>query len=94
MTGPEHYLAAEQLIDDAPGAFEIALAQAHATLALAAATAVATTTDNARAYDVEAWERVCSVRRPCTRCGGPNRVTVGMVCQACGRDYGAEARDD
>lgn len=29
------------------------------------------------------------VEQPCPTCQGPNRQTVGMVCQTCGRDYGA-----
>jgi hypothetical protein len=49
MTGPEHYIAAEQLLvdarraqeeDDAARARRLAMAQVHATLALAAATGV------------------------------------------------------
>lgn len=47
MTGPEHYLAAEQLLTSDPAdeglpdkAHAIAEAQVHATLALAAATAL------------------------------------------------------
>jgi len=44
MTGPEHYRAAEQLLNEADhhsvlGDTQIAAAQVHATLALAAATA-------------------------------------------------------
>lgn len=58
MTGPEHYRAAEEIIDDldelvnlspkpATVGVAIAVAQVHATLALAAATAA----DQATAYD-------------------------------------------
>src|SRR5688572_4163851 len=95
MTGPGHYLAAERLIETASRELAerppdrervvdaLAAAQVHATLALAAATAMADPT-----ADFEAWDRVCGVQDPCPRCqGGGSRVTTGMVCQACGRNY-------
>jgi hypothetical protein len=57
MTGPEHYIAAEELLEDAGHAREeddaarvLGRAQVHATLALAAATAVGT-----RDIDNRAW---------------------------------------
>jgi hypothetical protein len=97
MTGPEHYLEAERLItegvydeDGEEELFErdIALAQVHATLALAAATAMGSASSAGMlAVDFEAWDRVCGVQSPCTRCQGDSRSTVGLVCQACGRDY-------
>jgi hypothetical protein len=27
----------------------------------------------------------------CPWCAGPGRVTVGLVCQACGKDWGSDA---
>ena len=50
MTGPEHYIAAEELLEDVGHARDeddaarvLGIAQVHATLALAAVTAVGTT---------------------------------------------------
>lgn len=65
MTGPEHYRAAEQLIEiaknsqDAPIATAqlLAEAQIHATLALAAATA-----DTAPGYFAAGWVEVGAIR--------------------------------
>jgi hypothetical protein len=57
MTGPEHYIAAEELLEDAGHARDeddaarvLGIAQVHATLALAAATAV-----GKRDIDNRAW---------------------------------------
>ncbi|MFD0885251.1 hypothetical protein ACFQ08_11915 [Streptosporangium algeriense] len=62
MTGPEHYSAAEKLLvqygDPEFAIFDLAAAQAHATLALAAATAQA----GIEVMDQEeflAWDKVC-----------------------------------
>jgi len=75
MTGPEHYLAAEELLltadaydqDHAPqtAAARRATAQVHATLALAAATAtqadVSATVAGISHTDVDAWDdAICS----------------------------------
>ena len=57
MTGPEHYIAAEELLEDVGHARDeddaargLRIAQVHATLALAAVTAVGT-----RDIDNQAW---------------------------------------
>lgn len=94
MTGVEHYLAAERILQDVESGTTVedvsawlAAAQVHATLAQAAASAMgAADMDSA---DFDAWDRVCGVKDPCTRCTVDERVTVGLVCQACGVDYGA-----
>ena len=59
MTGPEHYIAAEELLEDVGHAREeddaarvLGIAQVHATLALAAATAVGR---ERRDIDNRAW---------------------------------------
>ncbi|MGI8333416.1 hypothetical protein ACRYCC_25985 [Actinomadura scrupuli] len=74
MNGPEHYLTAERLADQAnhyiygdgsdpvTGAALAAEAQVHATLALAAATALATTGDMP-IPDCDSWTRVAGVHR-------------------------------
>ena len=31
---------------------------------------------------------------PCPTCSGPIRETVGLVCQTCGTDYGAQGDSD
>lgn len=65
MTGPEHYTAAEKLIesayieDRATATLSIALAQAHATLALAAATALGGERD-----DLQEWNDAAGRGRP------------------------------
>lgn len=66
MNGPEHYAAAERLLDAAtaegvepgePGQVSnLAAAQVHATLALAAATALTWSTK-----DLKAWQPAASV---------------------------------
>jgi hypothetical protein len=61
VTGPDHYLTAERLLDDAAKLVDSPLkrrqrtaeAQVHATLALAAATAL-----QVRGADAEGWEAV------------------------------------
>lgn len=71
-TGPEHYLEAERLLEQANviqhdngpdcGSEEvIAEAQVHATLALAAATAMASpaTRSGMHNVDYDAWDKVC-----------------------------------
>lgn len=63
MNGPEHYAAAERLLDSAdaaagePGAASnLAAAQVHATLALAAATALTWSSK-----DLKTWQAVAGV---------------------------------
>ena len=66
MTGPDHYQAAEQLLDtlggDGPVSQRVAAAaQVHATLALAAATALNTDTDGGLpASDYGSWIQAAS----------------------------------
>lgn len=63
MTGPEHYLMAEQLlngiaVDDDPTSLDnaaIAVAHVHATLALAAASALNDTEGGMTNTDYRAW---------------------------------------
>lgn len=76
MTGPEHYLAAEELLltadayeqDSAPltAASRRAEAQVHATLALAAATALAVlgADDGLPTADYRAWNKAVSAAAP------------------------------
>ncbi|MDX8146935.1 hypothetical protein SK854_32805 [Lentzea sp. BCCO 10_0061] len=66
MNGPEHYAAAERLLDSATAAdveagesgqvSNLAAAQVHATLALAAATALTWSSK-----DLKAWQAVAGV---------------------------------
>jgi hypothetical protein len=61
MTGPEHYLQAQQLIAS-PSDAGIALAQVHATLALAAATAMSGFDHNGmHPDDFRAWDNACGM---------------------------------
>jgi len=59
MTGPEHYLRAEELLNDLstthPGPGNIATARVHATLALAAATALSS--DFRSQSETDAWRQ-------------------------------------
>jgi hypothetical protein len=70
MTGPEHYTAAEKLIesayieDRATATLSIALAQAHATLALAAATALGGGQDGLQDTDFQEWNNAAGRGRP------------------------------
>ena len=64
MTGPEHYIAAEELLEDVGHARDeddaarvLGIAQVHATLALAAVTAVGTRDIDNRAWVVAAGDR-------------------------------------
>lgn len=70
MTGPQHYAAAQSLVERSLGvepdeaAYLVARAQVHATLALAAATALGLSDGGGagmRGADAEAWERAASV---------------------------------
>lgn len=71
MTGPEHYLEAERLIENAYihlgriGAHDLACAQVHALLAVAAATAMRGASQNVAGamatVDFTAWDAVCGV---------------------------------
>ncbi len=71
MTGPEHYLEAERLVehgaDGLPGYTRILLANVHATLALAAATALPGTRGPLEYYfqtaDGPHWVAVADRRR-------------------------------
>ena len=68
MTGPEHYLEAEDLLKEVDGlgndtANHLALAQVHATLALAAATAYPATRDYWDDYTSQVWAEVTAGQR-------------------------------
>jgi hypothetical protein len=70
VTGPEHYVAAENLLakagsPDASGEDErhaVAAAQVHATLALAAATALNDSDSGQPFDDHQAWREVAATR--------------------------------
>ena len=65
MTGPEHFRAAEKLVDQmergqADWEPAAAIAQVHATLALAAATALNDAETGLRGPAYEAWRKVAA----------------------------------
>lgn len=67
MTGPEHYRAAELLLDEVTGIEgredrieHLATAQVHATLALAAATAQNIRRNGAADVDIRGWNEALS----------------------------------
>jgi hypothetical protein len=79
MTGPEHYIAAEELLEDVGHARDeddaarvLGIAQVHATLALAAATAVGTRDIDNQAWVVAAMMRVVGP-------AGPGAARAGAV---------------
>ncbi|GIF08698.1 hypothetical protein [Actinoplanes siamensis] len=88
MTGPEHYLEAESLLemaDDLPASKSVdrdyfaAAAQTHATLALAAATALQVPGGEdagMRLADAEAWEAACAETDGASRPVDPSNVPV------------------